>query len=211
MTPSLLLVAHGSADPTATASVDAVRDRLAARRPAVACAAGFLERARPSAAEALGGLPRPVVAVPYLLAPAYHARVDVAGLGADAVADVLGADPALLAVAVDRLAGTKGPVVLAAAGTSDVAANAETARFAAMLAARLGRPVTAAFASAAEPRVADVAAPGTTVLRWVLSPGQFADRIAAAGGAAVTDVIGDHPAVVDLLLARYEAAAATLI
>lgn len=211
MTPSLLLVAHGSADPVATAAVGAVRDRLAARRPGLACAAGFLERARPSAAEALAGLPRPVVAVPYLLAAAYHARVDVAGLGADAVADVLGADPALLAVAADRLAGTAGPVVLAAAGTSDVVANAETARFAAMLAARLGRPVTAAFASAAEPRVADVATPGTTVLRWVLAPGVFADRIAgAAGGAAVTDVVGDHPAVVDLLLARYEAAAATL-
>jgi sirohydrochlorin ferrochelatase len=107
--------------------------------------------------------------------------------------------------------------VLASAGTSDEAANDTTRAFAARLAAELGRPVTAAFASAAEPAVAQALSPGCTVLRWLLSPGYFADRIAetAAGhpGAeliVVTDVIGDHPAVADLLLARYDAAAAKI-
>jgi sirohydrochlorin ferrochelatase len=209
--PSLLLVAHGSKDPAATANVRAVTARLQSLRPELACAAGFLERAEPTAGDALARLPRPVVAVPYLLAAAYHATVDVLELGADAIATVLGADPALLPVALDRLADSDGPVVLATAGTSHAAANAETTRFAALLADRIGRPVTAAFATAVTPTVADALTPGCVVLRWVLSPGEFADRIAhAAGGHRVTGVIGDHPAVAALLLARYDAAAATL-
>ncbi len=216
MTPSLLLVAHGSADPAATAQVRAVRDRIAAARPDIACAAGFLEQAKPTALDALGVLPRPVVAVPYLLAAAFHFRVDIAALGADGIADVLGADPALVTVARDRLAGHPGAVVLASAGTSDAAANAASAGFADLLARSLGRPVRAAFATAAEPTVSQAiaAAPGpVVVVRWLLSAGRFADRIAAdaaAGGAACTDVIGDHPAVAALLLTRYGAAAAAL-
>jgi sirohydrochlorin ferrochelatase len=230
--PSLLLVAHGSADPAATANVLAVCARLSGLLPGVRCAAGFLERAEPTAADALAGLPRPVVAVPYLLAAAFHARVDVAGLGADVVADVLGSDAALLPVAADRLAGAAGgggPVVLAVAGTSDEGANAESARFGALLAAHLARPVVTGYASAAAPTIpeaiaavvviaattattASAAGAGqVTVLRWLLSPGSFADRIAAAAGtAAVTDVIADHPAVARLLVERYEAAAAKI-
>jgi sirohydrochlorin ferrochelatase len=211
MIPSLLLVAHGSADPAATATVQAVAARLARLRPGLGCAVGFLERAEPTAAAALAALPHPVVAVPYLLAAAFHARVDVAGLGADAVADVLGADPALLVVAADRLADSDGPVVLAAAGTSVAAANDETRRFGGMLATHLGRPVTTAFATAAEPSLEDTVGPGRVVLPWLLAPGAFADRVAAvaaAQGARAVPVIGDHPVVASLLLARYDAAAA---
>lgn len=211
MTPSLLLVAHGSADPAASASVLAVLERLRSLQPGIACAAGFLERAEPSAAAALADLPRPVVAVPYLLAAAFHAKVDVARLGADAVADVLGDEPALVAVARDLLAARTGPVVLASAGTTDESANATTRAFAARLESALARPVVAAFATAAEPTVAAALSPGCTVLRWLLSPGHFADRIAAdAAGHEVTAVIGDHPVLADVLLRRYAAAAAKM-
>lgn len=213
--PSLLLVAHGSADPAATVSVLAVRDRVASLRPEIACAAGFLEKARPSASEALAALPRPVVVVPFLLAAAFHARADVAGLVTDGVvaADVLGDDPALVAIAADRLGDLPGSVVLATAGTSDDEANATTRRFAGRLSAALNRTVVAGFASGAEPTVRQAIsslAPPVVVLRWLLSPGRFADRVAAdarAAGAACTDVIGDHPVLADLLLARYDSAA----
>lgn len=212
--PSLLLVAHGSGDPEATVNVLAVRDRVQALRPEIACAAGFLERQGPTAAEALRSLPRPVVVVPFLLAAAFHARIDIAGLVVEGVvaADVLGDDAALVRVAADRLGDLPGAVVLATAGTSDAGANAVTARFAERVSAALRRPVAVGFASASEPTVAQaissVSSP-VVVLRWVLSPGTFADRIAAdahAVGAACTDVIGDHPVVADLLLARYDAA-----
>lgn len=212
--PSLLLVAHGSSDPAATTTVLAVRDRVAALRPNIACAAGFLEKARPSAHEALATLPRPVVVVPFLLAAAFHARVDIGGLVGTGIvaADVLGDDPALVAVAADRIGDRPGSVVLATAGTSDAEANATTARWADRIAGALRRPVVAAFAAAAEPTVPQAIAslpPPVVVLRWLLSPGHFADRVAAdarAAGAAYTDVIGDHPAIADLLLARYDAA-----
>lgn len=214
----MLLVAHGSSDPAATATVLAVRDRVRSLRPAMHCAAGFLERASPAASAALAGLPRPVVVVPLLLTEAYHARADIAALIQDGVvaADVLGDDPGLVPVAADRLGDVPGSVVLATAGTSDEAANAATARFAGRLATQLRRPVVAAFAAAAEPTVPQAISaltPPIVVLRWLLSPGHFADRIATdadAAGAACTDVIGDHPAVAALLLARYDAAAARL-
>lgn len=213
--PSLLLLAHGSSDPAASASVQAVRNRLAGLRPGIVCAAGFLERARPTAAEALATLPRPVVVVPLLLAAAFHARVDIDGLVGDGVvaADVLGDDEGLIPIAADRLVGLSGSVVLATAGTSDPAANATTVRFADLLSATLERPVRAAFASAAKPTVSEAISssePPAVVLRWLLSPGTFADRVAAdarAAGVACTDVIGDHPKLADLLLARYDEAA----
>lgn len=211
---SLLLAAHGSSDPAATAFVLDVCDRVAALRPGIVCAAGFLEKAQPSVTEVLAALPRPVVIVPFLLAAAFHARVDIAGLVTDGVvtADVLGDDAGLVRVAADRLGDLPGAVVLATAGTSDTDANAVTARFAERLSTALHRPVVAAFASAAEPTVAQAVSaldPPVVVLRWLLSPGTFADRIATdahAAGAACTDVIGDHPAIAALLLARYDAA-----
>ena len=212
--PSLLLVAHGSRDPAAATQVYTVLARLRALRPDLSCTAGFLERAAPTAADALATLPRPVVVVPYLLAAAHHARVDVGGLVSDGVvaADVLGDDPLLVGVAADRLGQQPGSVVLATAGTSDAEANAVSAGFAGRLGEALHRPVVAAFASAAEPTVAQAISSlpsPVVVLRWLLAPGTFADRVAAdarAAGAACTDVIGDHPVVADLLLARFDAA-----
>ncbi|MGH3743425.1 MAG: sirohydrochlorin chelatase, partial [Mycobacteriales bacterium] len=65
---------------------------------------------------------------------------------------------------------------------------------------------------AAEPTVPQAIAsltPPVVVLRWLLSPGRFADRVAddaRAAGATCTEVIGDHPLLADLLLARYDAA-----
>lgn len=214
--PSLLLLAHGSTDPAATASVLAVRDRVTTSRPEIACAAGFLEKAVPSARDALATLPRPVVVVPLLLAAAFHARVDIDALVTDGViaADVLGDDAGLVPIAADRLGDLPGSVVLATAGTSDPAANATTIRFAERLAVELRRPVVAGFASAAGPTVVQAVSSSpqpVVVLRWLLSPGTFADRVAAdarTAGAGCTDVIGDHPALAALLLDRYDAAVA---
>lgn len=216
--PSLLLVAHGSSDPAASASVLAVRDRLRSLQPEIACTAGFLEKARPSAPESLATLPRPVVLVPFLLTAGFHARVDIVSLITDDVvaADVLGDDPALLAIAADRLGDRPGSVVLATAGTSDAEVNATTVRYAERLSEQLQRPVLAGFATAAEPTVQQAISsltPPVIVLRWLLSPGRFADRIAddaQALGASCTEVIGDHPVLAAVLLARYDAAAAHL-
>jgi sirohydrochlorin ferrochelatase len=163
--------------------------------------------------------------VPLLLGSAYHARVDIpavieeSGAREVRIAEVLGPDPALLDVAAARLAvlghapGDPGlGVVLAGTGSSNQAANAVVHR----LAARWPRAV-AAFATAS-PRVADAVAElrergarRIAVASWFLAPGRLLDRVHdQAGGAPVAEALGAHPAIADVVLARYRAAAALL-
>jgi sirohydrochlorin ferrochelatase len=112
-------------------------------------------------------------------------------------------------------------VVLAAAGSSQPAANAAVARMAAdWQAARGWRAVVPAYASAALPTPGQAVAallrdgaPRVLVASYLLAPGLFADRIAdaslAAGAAAVSRPLGAAPEVADVLLQRYGEATAT--
>jgi sirohydrochlorin ferrochelatase len=171
--------------------------------------------------------------VPLLLAAAYHAKLDIPGQVSEgrsayrdldiAIADALGPDDLLLAALDRRLREAyRGPrretsVVLAAAGSSDPAANAANAA----LAARWGRTggwrrVVPAYASAASPSpaeaVAGLAREGgpVVVATYLLAPGYFADKIRdtslAARAAAVSGVLGAAPEVAEVILRRYRAA-----
>ena len=111
-------------------------------------------------------------------------------------------------------------VVLASAGSSQPAANAVIARMAAdWQAARGWRAVVPAFASAARPAPEEAVtallrggARRVVVASYLLAPGLFADRVAAAalaaGAAAVSAPLGAAPEVADVLLDRYTEAAA---
>jgi sirohydrochlorin ferrochelatase len=88
-------------------------------------------------------------------------------------------------------------------------------RVAEQLGRLLGRPVTAAFLSAAEPRLADAIGaqrvPGRRVVvaLYLLAPGFFADLAARAGADVVTPplLVPDEPApdeLVDIVLERYD-------
>jgi sirohydrochlorin ferrochelatase len=106
-------------------------------------------------------------------------------------------------------------VVLAAAGSSDPAANAVIADLAARWqSARGWRAVLPAYASAASPAPPDAVAAArragarqVLVASYLLSPGIFADQIRryclAAGATAVSGVLGPAPEVADVLLGRY--------
>ncbi len=178
--------------------------------------------------------------VPLLLTAAYHSKSDIpaqlaaaaaARPGLDVVcAGTLGPHPLLLAALERRLreagvaAGDAGRartgVVLAAAGSSDPAANATIADLAARWARERGwRAVVPAYASAAGPRPADAVralrdggADRVVVATYLLAPGYFADKIRDAaldaGAAAVSAVLGAAPEVADVVLDRYLAAAA---
>jgi sirohydrochlorin ferrochelatase len=123
-----------------------------------------------------------------------------------------GHDPA------DDPAGTA--VVLASAGSSHPAANAAIARMASgWQAARGWAEVRPAYASAASPTPAEAVtdllrggARRVVVATYLLAPGLFADRIRgtalAAGAAAVSAPLGAAEDVADVLLDRYEQAAA---
>ncbi|MFF2080883.1 sirohydrochlorin chelatase [Kitasatospora sp. NPDC058162] len=226
MPPVLLAVAHGSRDQAAVSSTRALLRLVRSLRPELTVRCCFLDLAEPSLPRALAHLAgeRPVL-VPLLLGTGYHVRVDLpealaaAGLPRTRLARALGPHPLLAAALADRLAEAGAPpgapVVLAGAGSSDPAAVADTGAMARLLAARLGRPVTAAHLSAAAPTphraVADLRAAGNSrvaVASYLLSPGFFARRAATTPAAWTGRPLGAHPAVARLVLHRYDEALA---
>ena len=205
--PPLVLVAHGSTDPRFGDVVEAVAARVRAMRPDIDVRIGYLEHGPPHVADvATGG-----VLVPLLLASGYHVRVDLpAQAPGGQVARAVGPDERLATALAGRLrqAGYAGgaPVVLAAAGSSDDSALEDVRVAAHQLSTVLDVEVTAAFVSAGSPRLADVVAssPPVAVSSYLVAPGAFHDTVAASGAAIVAEPIGDHPAVADVVLSRYD-------
>ncbi|MEU9186227.1 sirohydrochlorin chelatase [Streptomyces sp. NPDC048484] len=107
-------------------------------------------------------------------------------------------------------------VVLAAAGSRDPDAAADTRRTAELLAERLGVPVVPAYASAAAPTVAHavraLAARGRhriAVASYFTAPGRFSAECAAAAPWIAAAPLGAHPSMARLVLHRYDQASAT--
>ena len=241
----LVAVAHGSKDPRAAATVGdllaLVRSRARSRGlSGLDVRAAFLDHAAPSPRQVLSAVAAAAdacVLVPLLLTAAYHSKTDIPAHIASVApalpwldvryADTLGPHPLLLAALERRMAqagagadraGTS--VVLAAAGSSDVAANAAIAALAARWQRDAGwRAVVPAYACAASPAPAEAvralrAVGGqhrVVVATYLLAPGYFADKIRrealGAGADAVCDVLGAAPEVAEVILDRYAAAA----
>ena len=230
---AVVLVAHGSRDPRAGESTEALARAVAAAHPGWAVHASYLDHAGPRPLDVLAGLSarghRRAVLVPLLLTAAYHGRVDVPAVAAAAraaglpiavtIADVLGpASPLLVSGLVRRLpyAGLDA-VVLIAAGTRDVAARVTVEDAAAALGARLGVPSTVAYASAAPPAAAVAVsalhaggARRVGVAAYFLAPGRLYDAAVesaqSAGAVAVAPPLGDAPELVRLIGLRVDAA-----
>jgi sirohydrochlorin ferrochelatase len=126
---AVVLVAHGSRDPRAAASTEALARAVRRRHPSWEVHASYLDHAGPRPLDVLASLApgRRAVLVPLLLTAAYHGRVDVPAVVAEAahlpievhLADVLGAAPSgLLLDAVLRRLTAAAP--LAAAGEATV-------------------------------------------------------------------------------------------
>ncbi|MGW0658177.1 sirohydrochlorin chelatase [Streptodolium elevatio] len=102
-------------------------------------------------------------------------------------------------------------IVLAAAGSTDPGANADTARMAGILADRTGLPVVPSYLCAGTPTPADAVAAlraegihNIAVSGYLMSPGYFARKAAASGATATAAPLGAHPALARLVLARYD-------
>ncbi|MEV7183682.1 sirohydrochlorin chelatase [Kitasatospora sp. NPDC093102] len=229
--PALLLIAHGSRDPRHAATVAALVEEVRAQRPGIEVATAYLDHCAPRIPQ-VAGRTADAVAVPLLLNRAFHAKHDIpAALRAAGsrlpVADVLGPSPLLLAALDRRLAEAglavgspavraRTGVVLAAAGSSDPAADAATRAVADEWRRTRGwAAVEVAYASAAGPRVPDAlaalraaGAERTAVAPYLLAPGLLPDRIAAAaeGADVLADVLGPAPELAALLLRRYDEA-----
>jgi sirohydrochlorin ferrochelatase len=209
----IVLVAHGSRDPRASATTLSLVRAVRAARPGVEVHAAFLDHGPPRPGDVLRALEaaghRRATLVPLLLTAAYHGRVDIPGAIAAAraaglrmpvrVTGVLGpatgvVDPLLLSALQRRLRGASADVdavVLAAAGTRDAAARATVDRAAAALGAALGVPCLAAYASAAGPTadaaVATLRAAGArriAMAAYFLAPGRLYEVAAESARAA---------------------------
>ena len=228
----LVAVAHGSADPRASATIAELAVVARERSPGLDLRTAFLGHAPPSLPQVLSTIEadRAVTVLPLLLTPAYHSKADIPRMLARSprprvrYGATLGPHPLLLRALERRLAeadprAAENPartaVVVAAAGSSDPRANATIAGLAAQWQARSGWfAVRPAYASAAEPSPATAVAgllrdgaPRVVVATYLLAPGLFADRIRqstlAAGAAAVSPALGACAEVADVLLDRF--------
>jgi sirohydrochlorin ferrochelatase len=220
---TLVLTAHGSADPRSAANTQAVINQIRRLRPGIEVCAAFCEKSSPSLPDALSAVAanggRDAVVVPFLLANAYHAQVDIPAAIAESAshlhglrvrrAGVLGEDPRLLRVLRERLArqgvseldGALG-VLVVAVGSTDDAANAQTSTVAAAVMDRTRwAGASAAFATGpfnfGKPTVAEVAerlradgASRLVIAPWFLAPGFLTDRVAAHARAAGIPMTG---------------------
>ncbi|EGX58291.1 hypothetical protein SZN_18566 [Streptomyces zinciresistens K42] len=229
--PALVVVAHGSRDPRALATVRALLDAVRALRPGLPVHLGHIELNEPLLPDTLAALgTREAVLVPLLLSRGYHIKRDIPEIAAASrvrarVAGALGPHPLLVEALSARLAEAgwrtraDGPgrraVVLAAAGSRDPESKLDTARTARLLAARLGVPVVPAYAATAAPTVPDalraLAGRGRTevaVASYFTAPGRFATECARAAPGVAAAPLGAHPAMAHLLLHRYDRTAA---
>ena len=206
-----LLVAHGSPDPRHGAVVRSVAAAVSAR--GVPCETAFLEHDRPRAADWLTGAEGPLTVLGLLLAPGYHARVDVPRLlraGPDDVVDrgVLGAGP-WLDVAMDEAVAAVGgdvttPVVVVSAGSTRPEARRHVEEHVARWAGLRLAPARAVTDPGDLTALSTVPAE-TIVLPFLVAPGIFSDRIADTAddaGLRAAPVLGVTEGFVDAVIHR---------
>jgi sirohydrochlorin ferrochelatase len=210
---TLVLAAHGTRDPAGTQVIDDLADQVRARLHGVGVSVAFADVRQPDIPTVLDALDRPAVVVPAFLASGYHVRVDIpaqVGLRARITAP-LGPAPALVNAMHDRLV-TAGwrpgdAVVLAAAGSSDPRAAADVRRAAVLLGAHTGTQVRIGYVATASPHIADVVKElrgrRVAVASWLLAPGEFHRALTRCGADLVSDPLGAHPRVADLIARRY--------
>jgi sirohydrochlorin ferrochelatase len=218
---TLVVLAHGTNDPAGRATWGALLTRVRELLPDTGVRLAWAGVARPQLADLLPKLPDgPVVVVPAFLASGFHVRRDVpeqlAALGRPdvRVTDPLGPDPVLVDAALARLrdAGWRDEqVVLAAAGSTDEVAQADLRVAASLVEERVGVGVPVGYIAGGAPKLAEVVGAQerpVALLTWLLAPGVFHRWAAATGAAVVAEPLGDHPAVVSLLVDRYRASVA---
>ncbi|MCF6469904.1 sirohydrochlorin chelatase [Nonomuraea sp. MG754425] len=222
MTPALVLAAHGTRSADGEQTLSALAETVRRARPGQRVELSYLEISSPALAEVLPVVRGPVVVVPLLLAGGYHVHIDLPEVIAEhrpdaVVAGWLGPHRLLTSALARKLAraGLRATdaVLLGAAGSSDPSALADVRAAAHLLAVRLARPVTAAFASSGTPsleeamrRLGSPPAARVAVASYVLAPGFFHDRLASAGADLVSDPLGADPDVAALIWHRYDEA-----
>ncbi|RLV48271.1 sirohydrochlorin chelatase [Nocardioides mangrovicus] len=204
----LVSVAHGTRHATGN-DVAARITAAAGERLGVPAVASYVELAEPLFADVMAAGSGAVV--PLLLSTGYHVRHDLPRMvGAGLLGRPLGPDPLLAQAQAERLrevgAEPGRPVVLVAAGSSDPVADRDQRLAAQYLGEEWGAPVQVATLAGRGRRPVEVVTPDHAVSLYLLSPGFFADRARRESGCElVSEVLGDHRLVVELVVQRYRA------
>ncbi|MDQ2797823.1 MAG: hypothetical protein M3Y06_11815 [Actinomycetota bacterium] len=211
--PRLLAVAHGTVSGPGRTTIQRLVVAIRAARPSVRVDLCFLDVLEPRLPEALND--SPTVVVPLLLSTGYHVQTDIpdaiAPYPAAVAARHLGPHPLLVEALVARLGsvGDHDSPVLVGAGSSRSQAADELARTAELLGERLGRPVTVLTMADDLPAALSELPGQVRIATYLLAEGQFVMALrtaAAAAGAAVSEPLGAHPAIVQLVWMRYDEA-----
>jgi sirohydrochlorin ferrochelatase len=214
-----LIAAHGTRSPAGSATSVDLAAAVAAARPGLRVDLCFLDVAAPTLVHALDTGPDPTVVVPALLSTGYHVQHDipaaVSGRAGVRVARHLGPHPLLTDALLARLTEARGALeqastLLVGAGSSRPEASAELDSAAELLAARLGQGVAVTTVDSDLTAALDGLSAPREVATYLLADGRFYELVkaAAAGRAVVAAPLGAHPAVVRLVLSRYDEALA---
>lgn len=192
----LVLVAHGTRSSAGRDRVRALRAQVQELLPARAVLLGHVDVEEPHIEAVLTAAGAGADVVPLFLSAGMHVRRDVldaARTAHDATVHThLGERPVvedLLAEAAAEAPGHR-RLVLASAGSSHEEARAEVLALADRLTRRTQREVVAGFLGGPGPCAAELAVGSTGLLTHLLSPGHFADRVAAIGRAHGIPVSG---------------------
>lgn len=221
--PRLVTVAHGTRHPEGPRTIRSLVRRVGRRLPNVDVSESYVELAEPEFSSVMAAAAGPTIVVPLLLSTGYHVNHDLPASARQSPYPVtmcrpLGPDPLLAAATAMQLrasgAGRGDAVVLVVAGSTDPQAAVDATAAGRLLRSHWGAPVRVAFLSGAGPSVAEavdglradghrrvVAAP------YLLAPGHFATRARAlafaSGVSAMSDLLGHHPLVAELVVRRY--------
>ncbi|MEO8814542.1 MAG: sirohydrochlorin chelatase [Mycobacterium sp.] len=224
---NLILVAHGTRKPEGVVMIGQIAERVGELLQQVVRTA-FVDVLGPTPGEVLAATAddgRPAVVVPGFLSRGYHVRADlpvhVAASGHPdvTVTPALGPGPELTRVVAARLveSGWRSgdSVILAAAGTSDPAGREDLRHAAQLLSGLIRSDIEVAFAATGEPSVTDAVATlrgrrahRVVVASYLLADGLFQQRLRAAGADLVTDPLGSHPDIAQLIADRFTRARA---
>lgn len=213
---TLILAVHGTRCEAGTATSRALA-RTVADRVDVPVQLGWVDIHTPTLTDTLRSVGKAVV-VPVFLTGGYHVGSDIpaaiAAAGSLATATpAVGAD--VLPAVLDRLraVGDFDAVVLAGAGSKRRSAVAEVHNVADKLARAVDRPARAGFVTASDPTVPDAVAAlrraghdRVVIAPYLLAPGLFSRRLHTAGADAVSEPIGVHPLLVDVICRRWRQA-----
>lgn len=201
MTDVFIAASHGTSSPQGHDAIERLVAAVSASAPHLSVRTAFIDVEQPDVPAVVRDVgPCNARIVPLLLSAGFHVHVDLveaANRPGVTVCRALGPDVRLARVMARLLeavgAGADDVVILAAAGSTDARAVADCVEQAHLLGELIGRPVQAAFLSAAAPSLTDAVRAARSegdarvvVVSYLLAPGYFADLAMACGADAVT-------------------------